>query len=136
MTSLRRPDGIVTASRRAMEKIIYDFTLILDSHVYLPTYNLGQDVHVVPSILPSQIRHDITSMRNAPMRNECTAPGPDRIKADHLESPPSKPWPGFSRATCRDAKCPLLGKLARPYRCIRREIQTTLAIITQIARCL
>ncbi|XGW02702.1 hypothetical protein V3C99_014602, partial [Haemonchus contortus] len=41
MTSLRRPDGTVTASRRAMEKVIYDFySDLFDSHVYLPTHHL------------------------------------------------------------------------------------------------
>ncbi|XGW08041.1 hypothetical protein V3C99_010845, partial [Haemonchus contortus] len=44
MTSLRRPDGTVTASRRAMEKVIYDFySDLFDSHVYLPTHHLRQD---------------------------------------------------------------------------------------------
>uniref|UniRef100_A0A7I4XXK0 Endo/exonuclease/phosphatase domain-containing protein n=1 Tax=Haemonchus contortus TaxID=6289 RepID=A0A7I4XXK0_HAECO len=39
-TSLRYPDGTVTASRRAME-IIYDFCSdLFDSHVYLPTHHL------------------------------------------------------------------------------------------------
>ena len=42
MTSLRRPDGTVTASRRAMEKVIYDFySDLFDSHVYLPTHHLS-----------------------------------------------------------------------------------------------
>uniref|UniRef100_A0A7I4Z1Y3 Reverse transcriptase domain-containing protein n=1 Tax=Haemonchus contortus TaxID=6289 RepID=A0A7I4Z1Y3_HAECO len=43
MASPRRPDGTVTASRRAMEKVIYDFYSDLDSHVYLPTHHLRQD---------------------------------------------------------------------------------------------
>ncbi|XGW34776.1 hypothetical protein V3C99_018637 [Haemonchus contortus] len=65
MTSLRRPDGTVTASRRAMEKVIYDFySDLFDSHVYMPTCHLRQDGYVVPSVLPSEIRHAITSMRN------------------------------------------------------------------------
>nr|CDJ96454.1 endonuclease-reverse transcriptase [Haemonchus contortus] len=43
MTSLRRPDGTVTASRRAMEKVIYDFySDLFDSHVYMPTAILGK----------------------------------------------------------------------------------------------
>uniref|UniRef100_A0A7I5ED66 DDE Tnp4 domain-containing protein n=1 Tax=Haemonchus contortus TaxID=6289 RepID=A0A7I5ED66_HAECO len=38
MTSLRRPDRTVTASRRAMEEVIYDFySDLFDSHVYLPS---------------------------------------------------------------------------------------------------
>ncbi|XGW24371.1 hypothetical protein V3C99_006072 [Haemonchus contortus] len=83
MTSLRRPDGTVTASRRAMEKVIYDFySDLFDSHVYLPTHHLRQDEYIAPSVLPSEIRHAITSMKN------CTAPGPDRIKPEHLKSIP------------------------------------------------
>uniref|UniRef100_A0A7I4Z3U2 Reverse transcriptase domain-containing protein n=1 Tax=Haemonchus contortus TaxID=6289 RepID=A0A7I4Z3U2_HAECO len=63
--SLRRPDGTVTASRRAMEKVIYDFySDLFDSHVYMTTCHLRQDGYVVPSVLPSEIRHAITSMRN------------------------------------------------------------------------
>uniref|UniRef100_A0A7I4YWJ9 Reverse transcriptase domain-containing protein n=1 Tax=Haemonchus contortus TaxID=6289 RepID=A0A7I4YWJ9_HAECO len=81
MTSLCRPDGTVTASRRAMEKVIYDFHLnLFDSHVYLPTHHLGQDEYIAPSVLPSEIRHAITSMKNN------TAPGPDRIKPEFLKS--------------------------------------------------
>ncbi|PIO72043.1 N-acetyllactosaminide 3-alpha-galactosyltransferase [Teladorsagia circumcincta] len=49
MTCLRRPDGTVTASRRAMEKVIHDFySDLFDSHVHLPTYQLQQDGYVVP----------------------------------------------------------------------------------------
>ncbi|XGW30151.1 hypothetical protein V3C99_009282 [Haemonchus contortus] len=81
MTSLRRPDGSVTASRRAMEKVIYDSDLF-GSHVYLPTHHLRQNEYIAPSVLPSEIRHAITSMKN------CTAPGPDRIKPEHLKSIP------------------------------------------------
>uniref|UniRef100_A0A7I4Z5Z9 Reverse transcriptase domain-containing protein n=1 Tax=Haemonchus contortus TaxID=6289 RepID=A0A7I4Z5Z9_HAECO len=83
MTSLRRPDGTITASRRAMEKVIYDFySDLFDSHVYLPTHHLRQDEYIAPSVLPSEIRHAIKSMKN------CTAPGPDRIKPEHLKSIP------------------------------------------------
>uniref|UniRef100_A0A7I4Y071 Reverse transcriptase domain-containing protein n=1 Tax=Haemonchus contortus TaxID=6289 RepID=A0A7I4Y071_HAECO len=83
MTPFRRPDGTVTASRRAMEKVIYDFySDLFDSHVYLPTHHLRQDEYVALSVLPSEIRHAITSMKN------CTAPGPDRIKPEHLKSIP------------------------------------------------
>nr|CDJ92886.1 hypothetical protein HCOI_01635100 [Haemonchus contortus] len=49
MTSLRRPDGSATASRRAMEKVIYDFySDLFDSHVYLPTHHLRQDEYIAP----------------------------------------------------------------------------------------
>uniref|UniRef100_A0A7I4YYC4 Reverse transcriptase domain-containing protein n=1 Tax=Haemonchus contortus TaxID=6289 RepID=A0A7I4YYC4_HAECO len=83
MTSLRRPDGTVTASRRAMEKVIYDFySDLFDSHVYLPTHHLRRDEYITTSVLPSEIRHATTSMKN------CTAPGLDRIKPEHLKSIP------------------------------------------------
>uniref|UniRef100_A0A7I4Z0B0 Reverse transcriptase domain-containing protein n=1 Tax=Haemonchus contortus TaxID=6289 RepID=A0A7I4Z0B0_HAECO len=62
MTSLRRPDGTITASRKAMEK--------------------ARRIYIAPSVLTSEIRHAITSMKN------CTAPGPDRIKPEHLKSIP------------------------------------------------
>uniref|UniRef100_A0A7I4YT06 DUF4145 domain-containing protein n=1 Tax=Haemonchus contortus TaxID=6289 RepID=A0A7I4YT06_HAECO len=79
MTSLRWTDQINTAFRRAMEKVIYDFySDPFDSHVYLPTHHLRQDDYITPSLLHSEIRHVITSMKN------CTAHGPDRIK--HLKS--------------------------------------------------
>uniref|UniRef100_A0A7I4Z309 Reverse transcriptase n=1 Tax=Haemonchus contortus TaxID=6289 RepID=A0A7I4Z309_HAECO len=71
MNFICRPDGTVTASRRAVRKA-----------TFTPTYHLRQDGYVVPSIIPSKIRHAITSMRNG------TAPGPDRIKAEHLKSLP------------------------------------------------
>ncbi|VDO38933.1 unnamed protein product [Haemonchus placei] len=83
MTSLRRCDGTVTASRRAMEKVIYDFYLdLFDSHVYLPTHHAGQNEYIVPSVLPSEIRHAIMSMKS------CTEPGPVRIKPEYLKSLP------------------------------------------------
>uniref|UniRef100_A0A7I4YYH0 Reverse transcriptase domain-containing protein n=1 Tax=Haemonchus contortus TaxID=6289 RepID=A0A7I4YYH0_HAECO len=70
MTSLRRPDGTVTASRRAMEKVIYDFySDLFDSHVYLPTHHLRQDEYIAPSVLPSEIRHAITSMKDYDIGN-------------------------------------------------------------------
>uniref|UniRef100_A0A7I4Y3U9 Reverse transcriptase domain-containing protein n=1 Tax=Haemonchus contortus TaxID=6289 RepID=A0A7I4Y3U9_HAECO len=48
-----------------MEKIIYDFCSdLFDSYVCLPTYHLRHDGHVVPSVLLSEIRHAISSLRN------------------------------------------------------------------------
>nr|CDJ94239.1 endonuclease-reverse transcriptase [Haemonchus contortus] len=83
MTSLRRPGGTVTASRRAMEKVIYDFySDLFDTYLYLPTHHLRQDEYIAHSVLLSEIQHAITSMKN------CTAPGPDRIKPEHLKSIP------------------------------------------------
>ncbi|VDO87258.1 unnamed protein product [Haemonchus placei] len=70
MTSLRCPDGTVTASRRAVKKIIYVFySDLFDSHVYQPTQHLGQDEYIAPPALLSEIRYAIPSMKN------CTTPG-------------------------------------------------------------
>ncbi|VDM62184.1 unnamed protein product [Angiostrongylus costaricensis] len=39
MIALRRPDGTVTVSRKAMEKIIHKYySDLFDSHVHLPSY--------------------------------------------------------------------------------------------------
>ncbi|KAK6761016.1 hypothetical protein RB195_022184 [Necator americanus] len=83
MTALRNPKGTTIASRRGMEKIIYDFySDLFDSHVHLPPHHLREDGQVIPEVLPSEIRHAIMSVRNR------TAPGPDRIRPEHLKSLP------------------------------------------------
>ncbi|KAK6751078.1 hypothetical protein RB195_002821 [Necator americanus] len=83
MTALRNPKGTAIASRRGMEKIIYDFySDLFDSHVHLPPHHLREDGQVIPEVLPSEIRHAIMSVRNR------TAPGPDRIRPKHLKSLP------------------------------------------------
>ena len=83
MTALRRPDGTITASRRAMEKVIHDFySDLFDSHVHLQPYRLEQDGYVVPAVLSSEVRHAISSVKNR------TAPGPDRIRPEHLKNLP------------------------------------------------
>ncbi|KAK6745062.1 hypothetical protein RB195_011647 [Necator americanus] len=72
MTTLRNPKGTTIASRRGMEKIIYDFySDLFDSHVHLPPHHLREDGQVIPEVLPSEIRHAIMSVRNR------TAPGPE-----------------------------------------------------------
>uniref|UniRef100_A0A0K0D860 Transposase n=1 Tax=Angiostrongylus cantonensis TaxID=6313 RepID=A0A0K0D860_ANGCA len=72
--ALRRPDGTVTASRKALEKIIYEYYPdLFDSHVHLRLYEMKEDGYVVPPVLPSEIRHAISSVKNR------TAPSPDRI---------------------------------------------------------
>nr|CDJ82713.1 polyprotein [Haemonchus contortus] len=82
MTSLRRPDGTATASRMAMEKVIYVFySDLFDIRIYLPTHHLRQDEYIAP-FFPSEIPRATTSMKN------CTAPGPDTIKPEHLKSIP------------------------------------------------
>ncbi|WKX90214.1 hypothetical protein Q1695_009229 [Nippostrongylus brasiliensis] len=56
MTALLRPDGTLTSSRRAMEKVIHDFySDLFDSHVHLPEYPIPNDGHVIPAVLPSEI---------------------------------------------------------------------------------
>ncbi|KAK6732754.1 hypothetical protein RB195_016862 [Necator americanus] len=86
MTALRNPKGTAIASRRGMEKIIYDFySDLFDSHVHLPPHHLREDGQVIPEVLPSEIRHAIMSVRNR------TAPGrlfSDRIRPEHLKSLP------------------------------------------------
>ncbi|KAK6744295.1 hypothetical protein RB195_011164 [Necator americanus] len=84
MTALRNPKGTAIASRRGMEKIIYDFySDLFDSHVCLPPHHLREDGQVIPKVLSSEVRHAIMSVRNR------TAPGPDRIRPEHLKSLPS-----------------------------------------------
>ncbi|KAK6726483.1 hypothetical protein RB195_004670 [Necator americanus] len=41
-----------------------------------------RDRHVIPEVLPSEIRHAVISVRNR------TAPGPDRIRPEHLKNLP------------------------------------------------
>ncbi|KAK6735440.1 hypothetical protein RB195_018574 [Necator americanus] len=83
MTALRNPKGTAIAWRKGMEKIIYDFySDLFNSHVHLPPHHLRKDGHVIPKILPSEIRHAIMSVRNR------TANGPDRIRPEHLKSLP------------------------------------------------
>ncbi|KAK6763097.1 hypothetical protein RB195_023707 [Necator americanus] len=80
MTALRNPKGTTISSRRAMEKIIYDFySDLFDSHVHLPPHRLREDGHVIPEVLPPEIRHAIMSVRNR------TAP---RIRPEHLKNLP------------------------------------------------
>ncbi|KAK6738267.1 hypothetical protein RB195_020400 [Necator americanus] len=83
MTALRNPKGTAIASRRGMEKIIYDFySDLFDSHVHLPPHHLREDGQVIPEVLPSEIRHVVMSVRNR------TAPSPDRIRQEHLKNLP------------------------------------------------
>ncbi|KAK6749731.1 hypothetical protein RB195_002002 [Necator americanus] len=83
MTALRNPKGTTIASRRGMEKVIHDFySDLFDSHVHLPPHHLREDRHVIPEVLPSEIRHAIMSVRNR------TAPSPDRIRPEQLRNLP------------------------------------------------
>ncbi|KAK6736849.1 hypothetical protein RB195_019504 [Necator americanus] len=75
MTALQNPEGTAIASRRGMEKIIYDFySDLFDSHVHLSSHHLREDGQVIPEVLPSEIRHAIMSVRNR------KAPDLDRIR--------------------------------------------------------
>ncbi|VDM60214.1 unnamed protein product [Angiostrongylus costaricensis] len=83
MVALRRPNGTVTASRRAMEKIIHEYySDLFDSHIHLPSHEIEDDGYIVPPVLPSEIRHTIYSVKNR------TAPGPNRIRPEPLKNLP------------------------------------------------
>ncbi|KAK6731089.1 hypothetical protein RB195_007512 [Necator americanus] len=83
MTALRNPKGTAIASRRGMEKIIYDFySDLFDSHVHFRPHHLREDGQVIPEVLPSEIRHAIMLVRNR------TVPGPNRISPEHLKNLP------------------------------------------------
>ncbi|KAK6761970.1 hypothetical protein RB195_022897 [Necator americanus] len=83
MAALRNPEETSIALRRGMEKIIHDFySDLFDSHVHLPPHHLREDGQVIPEVLPPRIRHAIMAVRNR------TAPGPDRIRPEHLKSLP------------------------------------------------
>ena len=79
----RRQDGTVTASRKAMEKTINDvYSYFFDSHDDVPMYQLKQDGYVVPSVLPSNVRLAILSVKN------CTAPSPNSVRSQYLKNLP------------------------------------------------
>ncbi|KAK6742174.1 hypothetical protein RB195_009815 [Necator americanus] len=83
MTALRNPKRTAIASRRGMEKIIYDiYSDVFDSHVHLLSHHLREDENVIPEVLPSEIRHAIMSVKNR------TAPSPDRIRPEELKNLP------------------------------------------------
>ncbi|KAK6735630.1 hypothetical protein RB195_018692 [Necator americanus] len=52
-------------SRSGMEMVIDDFySDLFDSHVYFPPRHLREDGHVIPKVLPSEVRHAIMSVKN------------------------------------------------------------------------
>uniref|UniRef100_A0A0K0DAY3 Reverse transcriptase domain-containing protein n=1 Tax=Angiostrongylus cantonensis TaxID=6313 RepID=A0A0K0DAY3_ANGCA len=80
MVALRRPDGTLTAYRKAMEKIIHEYySDLFDSHVYLPLYEIKEDGYVAPPVLLSEIRHAISSVKIR------TVPSPDRTRSEPEE---------------------------------------------------
>ncbi|KJH39683.1 hypothetical protein DICVIV_14434, partial [Dictyocaulus viviparus] len=94
-----------------MEKIIYDYySNLFGSHVRLPLCNERKDDYVVSNVLPSEIRHAISSARNR------TAPGPDRIRPEHLKNLPPVIIKTLARLFTRylsDCKVP---KVSREYK--------------------
>ncbi|VDM53970.1 unnamed protein product [Angiostrongylus costaricensis] len=65
MIALQRLDGTVPASIEAMEEIIHEYySDLFDSDVHLPPYEIKEDGYVVPPVLPSEIRHAISSVKN------------------------------------------------------------------------
>ncbi|KAK6733509.1 hypothetical protein RB195_017330 [Necator americanus] len=59
-------------------EIICDFySDLFESHVHLPLHHQTVDGHFIPEVLPSEIRHAVMS-----------APGPDRIRPEHLKNIP------------------------------------------------
>ncbi|KAK6736242.1 hypothetical protein RB195_019115 [Necator americanus] len=134
MTALRNPKGTAIASRKGMEKIIYDFySDLFDSHVHLPPHHLREDGRVIPEILPSEIRHTIMSVRNR------TAPGLDVIRPENLKNlPPVLIDINLAlslHVICRNARFLNSGRPARPCCCMRREIHMTSVTIAQSAYC-
>ncbi|VDP38413.1 unnamed protein product [Heligmosomoides polygyrus] len=78
MTALRRPDGIVTSSRRTMEKVIHDFySDLFDSHVHHAIFRRMDTSSPLFSLPTPHL-----------VGEERTAPGPDRIRAEHLKNLP------------------------------------------------
>ncbi|KAK6757103.1 hypothetical protein RB195_015120 [Necator americanus] len=133
MTALRNPKGTTIASRRGMEKIIYDFySDLFDSRAHLPPHHLREDGHVIPAVLPSEIRHAIMSVRNR------TAAGPDRIKPEHLKNLPPVLINTLARIFTRylsECKVPKQWKTSKTVLLYKREIHMTSATIAQSAYC-
>ncbi|KAK6736241.1 hypothetical protein RB195_019115 [Necator americanus] len=127
--------GTAIASRKGMEKIIYDFySDLFDSHVHLPPHHLREDGRVIPEILPSEIRHTIMSVRNR------TAPGLDVIRPENLKNlPPVLIDINLAlslHVICRNARFLNSGRPARPCCCMRREIHMTSVILNRIEKVL
>ncbi|KAK6757447.1 hypothetical protein RB195_015333 [Necator americanus] len=78
ITALRNPKGTTIASRRGMEKIVYDFySDLFDSHVHLPPDYLREGRDVIPTFLEK--RHAVMSVRS-------TARVLDRTKPEQLKN--------------------------------------------------
>ncbi|KAK6737478.1 hypothetical protein RB195_019903 [Necator americanus] len=100
--------------------------------IHLPSHHLREDEHIIPEVLPSEIRHAIMSVRNR------TAPGPDRIRPEQLKNLPPVLINTLARLFTRylsECKVPKQWKTSKPCCCIKREIHMTLATIAQSAYC-
>ncbi|KAK6736866.1 hypothetical protein RB195_019514 [Necator americanus] len=88
-----------------------------------------EDGHVIPKVLPTEVRHDIKSVRNR------SSPGLDRIKPEHLKYMPPVLLNTLARllTICRNVRFLSNGKPARPYCCIRRETHKTSTTVAQSA---
>ncbi|KAK6740804.1 hypothetical protein RB195_008950 [Necator americanus] len=99
MTALRNPEGTATASRRGMEKIIYDiFSDLFDSHVHLPPHHQKEDGHFIPEVLSSEIRHAIICVRKR------TSPGSDRPEHLNLRQHSATLWRGSLQVSFGNAR--------------------------------
>ncbi|KAK6764931.1 hypothetical protein RB195_025027 [Necator americanus] len=76
MTAFRNTKGTTTASRKGREKIIYDFySDLFDSYVNLPLHHLRDDGHVIPEVLPAEVRHAIMIEKVLDERQPCEQAG-------------------------------------------------------------
>ncbi|KAE9412902.1 hypothetical protein Angca_006240, partial [Angiostrongylus cantonensis] len=55
---------------------------LFDCHVHLPPYEMKEDGYIVSPVHPFEIQLAISSLKNR------TAPGPDRIRSEHLKNLP------------------------------------------------
>ncbi|VDM51749.1 unnamed protein product [Angiostrongylus costaricensis] len=85
MIAFRRPDGTVTASRNAIEKIIHEYySDLFLNHVHLPSYEIKEDRYVVPPVLPSEIRYAILSVKNRAAPDDTVLITPDINLAERM----------------------------------------------------
>ncbi|KAE9420093.1 hypothetical protein Angca_006737, partial [Angiostrongylus cantonensis] len=76
---------------------------LCDSHVHLPSYEIKEDGYVVPPVLASEIQCAIPTVKKR------TAPGPDRIRPEHLKNHPPILVNTLARLfTCFLSKCKAL----------------------------
>ncbi|KAK6752703.1 hypothetical protein RB195_003864 [Necator americanus] len=133
MTALRNPKGTTIASRRGVEKIIYDFySDLFDSHVHLPLHHLRENGQVIPEVFPCEIRHAIMSVRN----HHGTRSRQNKTKTPEEPSASTHQHPDEAlHVICRNARFLNSGRPARPCWCMKREIHMTSATIVPSAYC-